>query len=152
MLVNRQDAKGAKADGQGAEGNKEREEVDPWMVRVHINAAEEGFGGFIWRYGAMLGAGLLAVEEAGLMLIVSIKDCNHWRFDTRYGLVPPLGVAVWLACGVFAARKKWTMIASGLVLCVVVGLTVMVCDSFNLLVEYDRWLQRGLPDRWQTTP
>jgi hypothetical protein len=93
-------------------------------------------------------SGLLSLGTLGwLVFSVATHDANHvawdpWRLYPVF--VGSLAVAVVRAVVV----RRLTRISWLLLLLAIAGvLSLAAVDRFNVLVEYEEWLKRGLPDR-----
>ncbi|SRR5258708_39799943 len=92
--------------------------------------------------GVLLGQ--LACVVVATFLAYSRRPSNHWGADIRWA--HPLGV-VGVGYGLFllvkAEHKTQALVATA-ALVVFVGL-IYSADKFNVLVQYERWVQRGMP-------
>lgn len=75
--------------------------------------------------------------------------CNHWGvIDIRYGvLLCLLNMAV-SALGI-SWYGKTNLFITGIAIGVMSMMLLLVIDQLNLLVEYELWVRRGLPDMWE---
>ena len=81
------------------------------------------------------------------VLAISQSDGNHISGDPRWlYVVPLLGLAASVCMATFAPWRSLAIVGSAICL---LAATVFVVDSFNLLLDYDVWIQRGMPDRGQ---
>lgn len=81
--------------------------------------------------------------------IVHVWPSNHWSLEIRLGwlvLLPGWGYLGTVAVQDYGIRWmcRWLM----LTLLLVSGM-LLVADSCNLLVRYDVWIHRGMPERWK---
>lgn len=44
---------------------------------------------------------------------------------------------------------KMNLFTSGLIIGAICTILFIIIDKYNLLVEYELWLRRGLPDAWE---
>lgn len=74
--------------------------------------------------------------------------CNHWGGDIRYGFILcGLNVIIGMIGLYYYGKTSGFIIAIGVGM--VCGVFLFIVDYFNLLVEYNLWIQRGMPDMWQ---
>lgn len=100
---------------------------------------------------AML-AFIVAVGLFGSVIIAGIVyvwPSNHWSLEIRLGwlvLLPGWGYSGTVAVQDYGSRwlRRWLM----LTLLLATGMLI-VADSCNLLVRYEVWIDRGMPDRWK---
>lgn len=80
-----------------------------------------------------------------IWMIVSRLPVNHVGFNPSWlWLVVLLGVGCWFAVWMHCERWALTAAASWTLLC----LLLLIMNYYNLLVQYDEWLNRGMPDAW----
>ena len=95
-----------------------------------------------------LGVGLLAAAT-GLLLYRAATEPGHVGFDVRQAWLPCGLACLWGVLGLARPGGNrwaaWCLIAASAIL----AATALLLDQFNLLVEYHRWLERGMPDPWQ---
>lgn len=74
---------------------------------------------------------------------------NHWGVDTRKFWACAAVTAVWGVMELFWWRRRgrWLPILV-LVSAVALAGLVFVMDYYNLLVEYELWIDRGMPAQW----
>jgi hypothetical protein len=101
---------------------------------------------FSWKGLLGLGSGLALILFWGLVVlrIASYPD-NHIGVNLLWVL--PLALVVMLAGGLWLPtqlrRMGWALLVLGLF--TVLG--VVLLDRLNILVEYEAWLERGMPER-----
>ena len=105
----------------------------------------------IWNYGII--AGIIANCTVVTFLVSEIakRADNHWGWETNEFMVLPACVLVGATAGTIISKKCSARVMLCLWLCLLVLTTVWACDHWNLLVEYDRWLERGMPGKWERT-
>ena len=84
-----------------------------------------------------------------LFRIWTSYPCNHWGIiDIRYGFILCF---INVALGMMGSHYygKTRQFITAIVLGIVMGLFLFFIDYFNILVEYELWLQRGLPEMWE---
>jgi uncharacterized membrane protein len=92
--------------------------------------------------GVLLGQ--LACVAAVTFLAYSRHPSNHWGADVRWTyILGVVGVAYGFFLLVKAEHKTHSVVAIAASL-VFVGL-IYSADKFNVLVQYERWVQRGMP-------
>ena len=91
----------------------------------------------------------LNAMTGGLLIWCVCRLPNHWGLDTRKFAVPAAATAVWAVMELFWWRRRGRWLGV-LVLVSAVALAglVFVTDYYNLLVGYERWLARGMPQPW----
>ena len=88
--------------------------------------------------------GQLACVVVVTFLAYSRHPNNHWGADVRWAyLLGVIGVAYGLFLLVKAQQTTHAIVAIAASL-VFVGL-IYSADKFNVLVQYERWVQRGMP-------
>ena len=108
-----------------------------------------------------IGPAILTCGLIVLLVFLTAFECweinrhapgNHWTVDLRWLYPLITAVAAWLGFvhlkDLLSLRLKLAFLA---VIILFAGVTV-AADRLNLLVDYDLWLQRGMPDRWTMTP
>ena len=103
----------------------------------------------IW---AGLGVGhlfLLLASGAILAWRISTSE-NHWAIDCRWLWVLSGAAIGWCGIGVMSRRAPKSLPVCMLVGAVLLAGLVFLADHYNLLVEYERWVGRGMPARWTT--
>ena len=92
---------------------------------------------------------LLNVVTGGLLIWRAQRLVNHWAVDTRKFWACAAVTAAWGVMELFWWRRRGRWLGV-LVLVSAVALAglVFVMDYYNLLVEYELWLQRGMPEPW----
>jgi len=81
--------------------------------------------------------------------VALVPDSNHWGFDTRWlwlGCLPSLLVVALLLRSQYRRRVLIPLCAA-----LLLAIVVAVFDHFNILVEYESWLARGMPEAWHVT-
>ncbi|MCY2925314.1 MAG: hypothetical protein NT031_07725 [Planctomycetota bacterium] len=95
-----------------------------------------------------LGVGLL-LAATGVLLWRAGTEERLVQFDVRQAWLPSGLACLWGVMGLARPggnrRAAWCLIAASAIL----AATALVLDQFNLLVEYHRWLERGMPAPWQ---
>lgn len=97
--------------------------------------------------GVLLVALLLFWAAIGYRLATT--PTNHWGVDVR-AAAP--GAVLLVALGIARLRYEQASRPSsaGVVLFGLLSLFgLFELDQHNILVEYERWIERGMPDRWQ---
>lgn len=85
----------------------------------------------------------------GLMLLFIItKDCNHTGAEIL-DILLPLGLTNIIAIVLALFNYKNKAVRTALVLNVIAVLFFITVDQFNIMVQYDRWLERGLPEMFE---
>ena len=99
-------------------------------------------------FGLWSGAALDAVAIALIVGYAARNSSGHtgWEPFTSFILFVPLAL---LGAVCFAVRHRFTGIARASVCALAVGLAgvalIVTLDRTNRLVQYDRWIHRGLP-------
>ena len=84
-----------------------------------------------------------------LAKIVLNQPCNHWSYDIRHLWPLPLASLLWAGLArLFGTVPRRLMFLVG-VCSIVFGICLFVLDCFNVLIEYEEWMQRGMPDMWE---
>lgn len=93
---------------------------------------------------------VLAFLNFSLLTFIGIRvwvcmPTNHWGFDIRFlYIVPALSLCYifyLIIFGIFDKKYIITLFAS-----LVFMLTIYIFDNWNLLVEYEVWIKRGMPN------
>jgi len=108
---------------------------------------------WIWRYlwysvAFLFGAGLLAVCVVSSRRAFSNQYSNHWGFDTFLLGCSCVVPVVWALAGLGLRPRAWRAL---IILGVLAGVTMIglfIFHHYNVLVNYDTWLERGMPERW----
>lgn len=72
---------------------------------------------------------------------------NHVAYDVRWLAVPGIFSALYGLLGCFTPASR----RLGMILCftaVIFTVLVLFVDHYSLLVGYERWCERGMPQRW----
>lgn len=93
---------------------------------------------------ALCGGVFLMLLLFALWRFVQYYPENHWLLDIRW---------LYLVClfGYFIVSVSWfhsgasKMVVLNLIVCTLLFALILSLDHFNLLVEYDVWLKRGMP-------
>lgn len=100
--------------------------------------------------------GIIHLHNIMLLLLIGVimfrvwqsSPDNHWGFDIRYGFILCLLNVIFCTLGLhFYGKDKWLLI--GISISLLSGLFLFVVDYFNVIVGYELWLKRGMPDMWQ---
>lgn len=93
-----------------------------------------------------LGSGLGLILFWGLVALrISLDPVNH--IGVSLLLVVPLAVVAMLAGGLWLPTQRRRAGVMLLVLGLLTVVSVVLIDRLNILVEYETWLERGMPDR-----
>lgn len=86
----------------------------------------------------------------GLMVLYIIlqKGCNHCGVELMLTLVP-LSIAALVAIMAVASQEKKRAARIALTLNILAIIFFISIDRFNVMVQYDRWLERGMPARFE---
>jgi len=118
--------------------------------------------------GAEIGAGpkrrgVAATLVGVLAFVMNVAACglliwraerfaleNFWSVETRLFAFPAAVTFLWGAMELFWWRRGGRMLPV-LVILSALGLAavVFIFDTYNVLIPYERWLQRGLPQPWE---
>lgn len=99
---------------------------------------------------------VLAVGQIALLLSASAfaairlltSSANHWGFDCRWLWIACVVGVIWCGIGVVMKQARTSAVIALGLSALVVAAGVFVVDHCNLLVEYEEWLQRGMPAPW----
>ena len=83
----------------------------------------------------------------GVLALYLMLDGNHHAIDMRWAW-PFLLLAV-VVSPFFLTRKQCVML---LVCCLIIYAVILLADHFNVLVDYTRWLKRGMPEPFNYAP
>jgi hypothetical protein len=92
-----------------------------------------------------------AANATSAVLTVLAAACapsNHVSLDIRWSLVLVVIATGWTAFMWLLERRLSRTVMALVVSAVLLAGIVLVFDRFNVLVEYDTWVQRGMPERW----
>ena len=92
---------------------------------------------------------LLNGVTGALLIWRAARLGNHWGLDTRKFWVPAAVTAAWGLMELlwWRRRGRWLPVLV-LVSAAALAVLVFVMDYYNLLVEYEVWLKRGMPPAW----
>ena len=109
-----------------------------------------GYGAWLarfWRIGAILLLIGASLATAGLIFCALPPRSNHIGYDIRWNMLQGASIVLYGLLGLSTpTTRRW-----GIVLCVaglLVTVLVLFLDHHNLLVQYERWIDRGMPSRW----
>ncbi len=80
---------------------------------------------------------------AALVIYWATSNSNHSAVDVRYAIPLP---AVCLAVAIASARRLPKMALCAIVLNLSAMAFIYSVDRFNILVQYEEWVDRGMPD------
>ena len=101
---------------------------------------------FSWRGLLGLGSGLSLVLFWGLVTLrLATYPENHIGVSVLWAL--PLALVAMLAGGLWLAAHRRRAGAMLLVLGLLTSAGVVLLDRLDILVEYEAWLERGMPER-----
>ena len=103
--------------------------VLPWLGVVALLTA-----------GAFMASRALANARAG---------CGHIAYDIRQVWLPCGLGCLWGVLGLVRPGGRRRVAVALIVVSALLATLVLLLDQFNLLVEYHRWLARGMPAPWQ---
>jgi hypothetical protein len=99
----------------------------------------------VWRLGAALQLAA-TVLTVGALLFHAMRT-NHVGYEIRWLFIMAICIGLYGVSGLLSAsNRRW-----GCALCIAAFMLValLFClDHYNLLVEYEVWVQRGMPDAW----
>ncbi len=101
---------------------------------------------FSWRGLLGLGSGLALVLFWGLVAIrLVMYPENHTGVSVLWAI--PLALVAMLAGGLCLTAHRRRMGAVLLVLGLLTAVGAVLLDRLDILVEYEEWLERGMPER-----
>ena len=104
---------------------------------------------FLWQSGAWLCSAVTLTLTALLWWQASIRKSNNIGFDIQiFWMISLIGLVISIAA-YYSTRTLTLCITVLFMSALVLAITLFVLDYWNVLVEYDTWLQRGMPDKWQ---
>jgi len=94
-------------------------------------------------------AGLL-LGAAGFLIVQAMlrPSCNHWGLEIRWLWPACAAAAGWSAIVMALRRRPGGPTLALLAVAAACAATVFVLDYFNVLVEYEAWIARGMPPPW----
>jgi phosphatidylserine synthase len=93
-------------------------------------------------------AAVLVLAGYVILRRVLTDERNHWAADIRVLVVPSIMLLSMSVFG-FVSRKTLRIPAVLFgVLAILITALVFVLDHWNVLVQYEAWLDRGMPERW----
>lgn len=95
-----------------------------------------------------LGVGLL-LAATGVLVWRAATGEGHVAFDVREAWLPCGLACLWGVLGLVRPGGNRRIAVCLIAASVLLAVTALVMDQFNLLVEYDRWIERGMPGRWE---
>ena len=96
-----------------------------------------------------IGAALLLAAGGLLVWRAAVADSNHVGFDVRQAWLPSGLAFLWGLMGLLRPGGNRRASVALIGVSVLLAALVLVLDQFNLLVQYDRWIERGMPERWR---
>jgi len=89
--------------------------------------------------------GLLLADTLIILRVWSLYPSNHQGYDIRWTYA---GTAVVFAISLFGLL--WRLVSKklaifGMLLSLASSVGIFILDHFNMLVEYTRWVKRGMP-------
>jgi len=87
--------------------------------------------------------GQIACAAFLALSVVSRLPDNHTGWEVRW-----LNLVWIIGLGYLLTRKRWGAITWrwALASCLAVAVVLIATDQFNVLIQYDRWVRRGMPD------
>ena len=100
-----------------------------------------------WRIGAICSLVGTIVVAVALVFLALPPRSNHVAYDVRWLALPSVIAAM------YGLLRWWTPgnRRLGLALCAAaLAFTILVLflDYYSLLMDYERWCERGMPSRW----
>ncbi len=88
-------------------------------------------------------AGQVACAAVLAVNMVSRLPDNHTGWEPRW-----LNLVWIVGLGYVLTRKQWGAFAWlwAFASCLAVAVVLIATDQFNVLIQYDRWVRRGMPD------
>jgi hypothetical protein len=78
----------------------------------------------------------------------SRRYSNHWGLDTFLLACICIVPILWSLIGLGLHPRPWrAIIILGILACVTMA-GLLIFDQYNVLVKYDTWLDRGMPQKW----
>jgi cell division protein FtsW (lipid II flippase) len=112
-----------------------------------INGGSDCFAIVFVTWCAIIGIVAIAVALGSAALYYSPN--NHCSLDVRWlALVVPFGLA-WLVIVRTYRLVPRSMVVALACSILLLAVTILIVDRFNLLVDYDVWTTRGMPERWK---
>ncbi|MCY2929072.1 MAG: hypothetical protein NTV86_06180 [Planctomycetota bacterium] len=104
--------------------------------------------------GVMPWLGVLALLTAGGFMVSRAlanarAGCGQIAYDIRQVYLPCGLACLWGILGLTRPGGRRGVALVLIAVSVLLAVLVLVLDQFNLLVEYGRWLSRGMPAPWQ---
>ncbi len=97
----------------------------------------------------MLAWSATLVCTIALVEVLRRIPCNHVGYDIRDLYLPCIMLGLWGVAGLVLLKLwKASSIAAISAACILAA-QVFIFDRFNLLVEYEEWLSRGMPAIWE---
>ena len=69
---------------------------------------------------------------------------NHWGGDVRWCYVLAISQMFWAVLFLMTKRKV-VLLWTGAIFTIVFCVLIFFFDQFNVLVEYENWIRRGMP-------
>jgi hypothetical protein len=100
---------------------------------------------------------VVALVVGGLLLTVCMESArrafssrysNHWGLDTFVLACLCVFPLLWSLIGLRLRPRPWPAIIILSVLACVTMVGLFIFDHHNVLVYYEAWLERGMPERW----
>lgn len=101
-----------------------------------------------WFIVAVVAGAAMVLALGAMAWSAGMKDSNHVGYDIRWvwGLCA-LAVA-WAAWGARRRPRMTRAVVCLTLLALVLAGVVFVFDRYNVLVEYETWVARGMPEPW----
>lgn len=97
----------------------------------------------VFVFGSIIGVQLISAAAVALFAFYRYPS-NHWGVDVRWAyLIGGIGVAL---SAFLLSRRECRMIGIvGMLISLVFCMLIFSTDRFNILVQYERWIARGMP-------
>lgn len=93
----------------------------------------------------------LSAIQIGILIVLGMRiysyyPTNHWGLEVLWLLILVIPSLIIGGIGIAKEQKgKWNFVV-GIVLAIVFGASLLCVDYFNILVRYEKWLHRGMPE------
>lgn len=83
-----------------------------------------------------------------MIFIILMYDCNHTGLEFLRILLP-LSLTAAISSIIVITRKHKKLACVALTLNILAIIFFIGIDQLNVMVQYDRWLERGMPDQFE---
>lgn len=120
------------------------------MTLAWISGLMPGMPGLRKNDNTIIAGALLASDGLILLLLavrIATSNVNHWGLETSLLSIPMVLSIAWAVIESAVTRKISSINAFLLVVALLSLASLWLADRLNILVPYEAWLRRGMPER-----